>query len=70
VTGDTTPGPDRTRPPRPPRAACRTLAVAARRCRERRGQVLLVAPQSAVPQTLRLPGLDQLPGLQVVGGDA
>jgi anti-anti-sigma factor len=49
-------------------AACRALTVATRRFRERGGQVLLVAPQPAVEQTLRLLDLDQLPGLDVIGG--
>lgn len=50
-------------------AACRTLTVATRRFRDRGGQVLLVGPQPAVEQTPRLLDLDELPGLEVVGGD-
>ena len=50
-------------------AACRALSTATRRFRDRGGRVLLVAPQPAVEQTLRLLELDQLPCLEVIGGD-
>jgi anti-anti-sigma regulatory factor len=51
-------------------AACRALVTSTQWFRHGGGRVLVVAPQPAVERTLRLLDIDQLPGLEVINGDA
>jgi anti-anti-sigma factor len=50
-------------------AACRALALGSWDFRASGGQVLLVAPVPPVERTLRLLGLGDLPGFQLIGGN-
>jgi anti-anti-sigma factor len=49
--------------------ACRALGTATSWFRHGGGHVLVVAPQPTVERILRLLAIDQLPGLEVIGGD-
>ncbi len=49
--------------------SCWRLDDATRRFRAAGGQVLLVAPQPSVERTLRILEVDELPGVQLVGGE-
>ena len=51
-------------------AACRALVTSTQWFRHGGGRVLVVAPQSAVERTLRMLDIDQLPGLEIINGDA
>jgi hypothetical protein len=51
-------------------AACRALVTSTQWFRHGGGRVLVVAPQPAVERTLRMLDIDQLPGLEVISGDA
>jgi len=50
-------------------AACRALVRGSLDLRASGGQVLLVAPAPPVERTLRLLGLSDLPGFELIGGD-
>ncbi|GII23798.1 MEDS domain-containing protein [Planosporangium mesophilum] len=49
-------------------AACRQLLYASRDFRQAGGRVVLVAPRASVDLTLRLLGVDQVAGIDLVGG--
>ena len=51
-------------------AACRALVTSTQWFRHGGGRVLVVAPQPAVERTLRMLDIDQLPGLEIINGDA
>ena len=51
-------------------AACRVLVTSTQWFRHGGGRVLVVAPQPAVERTLRMLDIDQLPGLEIINGDA
>jgi anti-anti-sigma factor len=50
-------------------AGCRALARGTRDFRAGGGEILLVAPPPAVERTLRLLGVSELPGFQLIGGN-
>jgi anti-anti-sigma factor len=49
-------------------AACRELLYASRAFRQAGGRVVLVAPRAPVDLTLRLLGVDQVAGIDLIGG--